>query len=244
MPGPDRAQRRRAGRSGHRGCVPRRQFRTRTSAGVRRLRSAWKLFDGWIAPVPDAMLQQARAHRRLRRQPRPGRAERNRGARAGPRRHAGDPRGIDPARGRRPDHRRRQGLPGLAAGPAGMEPGRAAAAPDARSPTARPRTPRPSRPSAWKAACPARWCSPPSSRCKARSKRPGCKSSWRGGCAAGTARSPIRACSSLRWTFPRATSCASAASGCATAWPSPNRCCPPPSARLPQAAVARAGHPG
>ena len=30
--------------------------------GVRRLRSAWKLFDGWIAPVPDAMLQQARAH--------------------------------------------------------------------------------------------------------------------------------------------------------------------------------------
>ena len=29
--------------------------------GVRRLRSAWKLFDGWIAPVPDAMLQQARA---------------------------------------------------------------------------------------------------------------------------------------------------------------------------------------
>ena len=32
MPGPDRAQRRRAGRSGHRGCVPRRQFRTRAPA--------------------------------------------------------------------------------------------------------------------------------------------------------------------------------------------------------------------
>jgi len=30
--------------------------------GVRRLRSAWKLFDGWIAPVPDAMLQGVRTH--------------------------------------------------------------------------------------------------------------------------------------------------------------------------------------
>ncbi|HAP27122.1 MAG TPA: inorganic triphosphatase, partial [Achromobacter sp.] len=30
--------------------------------GVRRLRSAWKLFDGWIAPVPDALLQGVRTH--------------------------------------------------------------------------------------------------------------------------------------------------------------------------------------
>ena len=30
--------------------------------GVRRLRSAWKLFDGWIAPVPDTMLQGVRTH--------------------------------------------------------------------------------------------------------------------------------------------------------------------------------------
>lgn len=30
--------------------------------GIRRLRSAWKLFDGWIAPVPDAILQGVRAH--------------------------------------------------------------------------------------------------------------------------------------------------------------------------------------
>ena len=123
------------------------------------------------------------------------------------------------------------GLPGLAAGPAGMEPGRAAAGagrPRDRQRHAHGRRARAGHPPGRRRA--ARWCSPPSSRCKARSpKRPGCKSSWRGGCAAGTARSPIRACSSLRWTFPRATSCASAASGCATAWPSPNRCCPPPS---------------
>lgn len=30
--------------------------------GVRRLRSAWKLFEGWVAPVPDAILQGARTH--------------------------------------------------------------------------------------------------------------------------------------------------------------------------------------
>ncbi len=30
--------------------------------GVRRLRSAWKLFEGWVAPVPDAMLQGVRKH--------------------------------------------------------------------------------------------------------------------------------------------------------------------------------------
>ena len=30
--------------------------------GVRRLRSAWKLFDGWVAPVPEAMLQGVRTH--------------------------------------------------------------------------------------------------------------------------------------------------------------------------------------
>jgi len=30
--------------------------------GVRRLRSAWKLFDGWIAPVPDTLLQGVRTH--------------------------------------------------------------------------------------------------------------------------------------------------------------------------------------
>lgn len=30
--------------------------------GVRRLRSAWKLFEGWVAPVPDAMLQGVRTH--------------------------------------------------------------------------------------------------------------------------------------------------------------------------------------
>lgn len=30
--------------------------------GVRRLRSAWKLFDGWIAPVPETLLQGARTH--------------------------------------------------------------------------------------------------------------------------------------------------------------------------------------
>lgn len=30
--------------------------------GVRRLRSAWKLFDGWIAPIPDSILQGVRTH--------------------------------------------------------------------------------------------------------------------------------------------------------------------------------------
>lgn len=30
--------------------------------GIRRLRSAWKLFDGWIGPVPDAIMQGVRAH--------------------------------------------------------------------------------------------------------------------------------------------------------------------------------------
>jgi len=30
--------------------------------GVRRLRSAWKLFDGWVAPVPDTLLQGVRTH--------------------------------------------------------------------------------------------------------------------------------------------------------------------------------------
>lgn len=30
--------------------------------GVRRLRSAWKLFDGWIAPIPDSLLQGVRTH--------------------------------------------------------------------------------------------------------------------------------------------------------------------------------------
>jgi len=30
--------------------------------GMRRLRSAWRLFDGWIAPPPDALLEGARAH--------------------------------------------------------------------------------------------------------------------------------------------------------------------------------------
>jgi CHAD domain-containing protein len=30
--------------------------------GVRRLRSAWKLFDGWIAPIPDTLLQGVRTH--------------------------------------------------------------------------------------------------------------------------------------------------------------------------------------
>lgn len=30
--------------------------------GVRRLRSAWKLFEGWVAPLPDAMLQGVRTH--------------------------------------------------------------------------------------------------------------------------------------------------------------------------------------
>lgn len=30
--------------------------------GVRRLRSAWKLFDGWIAPVPSSLLQGVRTH--------------------------------------------------------------------------------------------------------------------------------------------------------------------------------------
>lgn len=30
--------------------------------GVRRLRSAWKLFEGWVAPLPDALLQGVRTH--------------------------------------------------------------------------------------------------------------------------------------------------------------------------------------
>jgi inorganic triphosphatase YgiF len=30
--------------------------------GVRRLRSGWKLFDGWIAPIPDSLLQGVRTH--------------------------------------------------------------------------------------------------------------------------------------------------------------------------------------
>ena len=200
--------------------------------GVRRLRSAWKLFDGWIAPVPDAMLQQARAHFAA----------------------FGANRDQDVLNETVAPALARAGMPVIPVESTPEEDARTIAGGKAfqawlltcwngawtcrrqrprrtatRSPTARPRTPRPSRPSAWKAACPARWCSPPSSRCKARAETPRLQSSWRGGCAAGTARSPIRACSSLRWTFPRATSCASAASGCATAWPSPNRCCPPPS---------------
>ena len=200
--------------------------------GVRRLRSAWKLFDGWIAPVPDAMLQQARAHFAA----------------------FGANRDQDVLNETVAPALARAGMPVIP-----VESTRPRKTPEP-SPAAR--ASRPGCWTCWNGAWTCRRQRPrrtprdrqrhahgrraraghPPGRRRARRagatiiplqgagpKRHNCKSSWRGGCAAGTAKSPTRACNSPRWTSPRATSCASAASGCATAWPSPNRCCPPPS---------------
>ena len=250
MPGPDRAQRRRAGRSGHRGV-----YRAGNSehvhqlrVGVRRLRSAWKLFDGWIAPVPDAMLQQARAHFAAFGANRDQDVLNETVAPALAR--AGMP--VIPVESTPPEDARtiaggRASRPGCWTCWNGawtcrrQRPRRTAT----RSPTARPRTPRPSRPSAWKAACPARWCSPPSSRCKARA-RSATTAKAAGAAAAPLARQSRRPGPAIRLAgHPRAPRAAQARQAAALQ-PGLRRIAAArrQAARLPQAAVARAGHPG
>ena len=186
---------------------------------MRRLRSAWKLFDGWIAPVPDAMLQQARAHFAAFGANRDQDVLNETVAPALAR--AGMP--VIPVESTPPEEDART----IAGGKAfqawlldllewSLDVPPPAAAPDGHAiANGTPTDAAPEPAIRLEGGVPGALVQPTIIPLQgAEPKRPGCKSSWRGGCAAGTARSPIRACSSLRWTFPRATSCASAASGC------------------------------
>lgn len=202
--------------------------------GVRRLRSAWKLFDGWIAPVPDAMLQQARAHFAAFGANRDQDVLNETVAPALAR--AGMP--VIPVESTPPEEDART----IAGGKAfqawlldllewSLDVPPPAAAPDGHAianGTPTDAAPEPAIrleggvPGALvqPTIIPLQGAEPETPRLQKQLARR--LRRWHGKVA-------DQGLQFAALGIPRATSCASAASGCATAWPSPNRCCPPPS---------------